>query len=270
MEENYHDFVNKILIRHQNAVELPSESAVLLWIESLLNGLFPERVEKRLYSLEEVDSEFERIVSGLVQLLLYKGICHRHSVSDVSKGFKEHIPFIYNTLMTDIDAILGGDPAAHDELEIIRAYPGFFAIAMYRSAHALFNLGIKFLPRFITELAHAKVGIDIHPAAKIGHHFFIDHGTGVVIGETSYIGHHVKLYQGVTLGALSVDKSLAHTKRHPNVEDYVTIYSGATILGGETTIGHHSIIGGNVWLTESVPPYSKVYHKSDVIIMPHR
>jgi serine O-acetyltransferase len=123
------------------------------------------------------------------------------------------------------------------------------------------------LPRILTEHAHSRTGIDIHPGAKIGEHFFIDHGTGIVIGETSEIGDHVKLYQGVTLGAMSVDKSMAYTKRHPTVEDHVIIYSGATILGGDTVIGHHSIVGGNVWLTRSIPPFSTVYHKPETEVV---
>jgi len=141
------------------------------------------------------------------------------------------------------------------------------AIAFYRIAHALLDLNTALLPRIITEWAHSITGIDIHPAAEIGEYFCIDHGTGIVIGETSDIGNHVKIYQGVTLGALSVDKSLANTKRHPTVQDHVIIYSGATILGGETVIGHHSIIGGNVWLTKSIPPYSTVYHRPDIEVV---
>jgi serine O-acetyltransferase len=170
-------------------------------------------------------------------------------------------------LNTDIDAIVLGDPAAHTRFEVIRAYPGFFAISFYRIAHALLDLETPLLPRIITEYAHSQTGIDIHPAAEIGEHFFIDHGTGIVIGETCIIGNHVKLYQGVTLGALSVDKDMAFIKRHPTVEDHVIIYSGATILGGDTTIGHHSTIGGNVWLTKSVPPYSTVYHRASVEVV---
>ena len=145
----------------------------------------------------------------------------------------------------------------------MRAYPGFYAIAFYRIAHALHRLHVPLLPRVITELAHARTGIDIHPAASIAPYFCIDHGTGVVIGETSVIGPHVKLYQGVTLGALSIDKSMAKSKRHPTIEEHVVIYAGATILGGDTTVGHHSVIGGNVWLIKSVSPFSRIYYKAD-------
>ena len=133
-------------------------------------------------------------------------------------------------------------------------------------AHALFKLDVPVIPRILTEYAHSKTGIDIHPGAEIGEYFFIDHGTGIVIGETTIIGDHVKLYQGVTLGALSIDKNMRNIKRHPTVEDHVVIYAGATILGGETVIGHHCVIGGNVWLTHSIPPGSKVYHNSEIIV----
>jgi serine O-acetyltransferase len=164
-------------------------------------------------------------------------------------------------LLKDAEAIELGDPAAKNRDEVIRSYPGFYAISIYRVANQLHRLNVPFIPRILTEIAHSKTGIDIHPAATIGHHFFIDHGTGVVIGETTHIGDFVKLYQGVTLGALSVNKGMAEIKRHPTIENDVVIYAGATILGGKTVIGKNSTIGGNVWLTESVPANSVVYHK---------
>jgi serine O-acetyltransferase len=166
--------------------------------------------------------------------------------------------------LEDAHAILNSDPAAKSIEEVVTAYPGFFATFVYRIAHLLCQQQCILLSRFFTEYAHSKTGIDIHPAAKIGHPFAIDHGTGIVIGETTVIGDHVKLYQGVTLGALNVSKSIASTKRHPTIEDGVVIYAGATILGGSTVVGAGSIIGGNVWLTYSVPPNSVVYHKSEV------
>jgi serine O-acetyltransferase len=169
--------------------------------------------------------------------------------------------------LTDVQATLLGDPAAQSEYEVIRAYPGFYAIAFYRLAHALYEMNVPMLPRILTEYAHSKTGIDIHPGADIDEYFMIDHGTGVVVGETTTIGKHVKLYQGVTLGALSVSKEMASLKRHPTIEDHVVIYSGATILGGETVVGAHSIIGGNVWLTRSVPPQTKIYHQEQVKIL---
>ena len=163
----------------------------------------------------------------------------------------------------DVEGIYQGDPAAKSHAEITRSYPGFYAIASHRIAHVLYGLNVSLLPRMISELSKSKTGIDIHPGAKIGEYFCIDHGTGVVIGETSIIGNHVKLYQGVTLGALSIAKQDATKKRHPTIEDNVVIYAGATILGGKTTVGKNSVIGGNVWITKSVPAESKLYYKAE-------
>ena len=186
--------------------------------------------------------------------------------NEIADAFMGKIPKIYELLNTDIQAIIDGDPAANSEYEVIRTYPGFNAIAFYRLAHVLYGLKVPLLPRMITEFAHSQTGIDIHPGAEIGHHFFIDHGTGIVIGETAHLGNYVKLYQGVTLGALSVSKDLASKKRHPTIEDNVVIYSGATILGGETVIGKNSVVGGNVWLTHSLPADTKIYHQEQVKI----
>jgi len=166
-----------------------------------------------------------------------------------------------------VQAAYEGDPAATSRMEVVMAYPGMYAVTVHRLAHELYLLKVPILPRVMTEIAHSRTGIDIHPGATIGEGFFIDHGTGVVIGETTVIGRNVKLYQGVTLGALSFPKDektgmlMKGHKRHPNVEDNVVIYAGATILGGDTVIGHDSEIGGNVWLMESIPPHSRVYNK---------
>jgi serine O-acetyltransferase len=210
---------------------------------------------------------FNQLEKELYRLLNATKACEDCDNKHTTKSFFESLPDIYRTLNTDIQAIVTGDPAARSEFEVIRTYPGFFAISFYRLAHALLELDVPLIPRILTEYAHSKTGIDIHPGAEIGEYLYVDHGTGIVIGETSRIGKHVKLYQGVTLGALSVDKNMAYIKRHPTVEDHVVIYSGATILGGETVIGHHSIIGGNVWLTKSVAPGSKVYHVSGIDIV---
>lgn len=179
------------------------------------------------------------------------------------RAFTQALPRIHELLELDAAAIYAGDPAAASIDEVILAYPGFFAIAIYRIAHELRRLAIPLLPRMLTEYSHQRTGIDIHPGAEIGRSFCIDHGTGVVIGETSLIKDNVKIYQGVTLGALSVEKHMANQKRHPTIEEHVVIYSNATILGGETVIGHHATIGGNVWVTSSVEPHSTVYHQSD-------
>jgi serine O-acetyltransferase len=190
----------------------------------------------------------------------------RHPEKDagaVVLAFFERLPQVMELIATDVVAAYEGDPAATCLEEVILAYPGLKAVFTYRLAHELHQLGVPLIPRIMTEFAHNETGVDIHPGAKIGREFFIDHGTGVVIGETAEIGDRVKLYQGVTLGALSFPrdergKLKRGIKRHPTLEDDVVVYAGATILGGETVVGRGSVIGGNVWLTTSVPPYSKV------------
>lgn len=183
---------------------------------------------------------------------------------EVCRDFLSKLPELLEVLMTDIQAAYDGDPAARSKHEIIFAYPGIYAISVYRLAHELHLLSVPLIPRMMTEHAHSMTGIDIHPGAEIGRYFFIDHGTGVVIGETTKIGAHVKLYQGVTLGGLSTrgGQSLRGKKRHPTIEDEVTIYAGATILGGGTVIGKGSVVGGNVFITQSVPPCTRVNIKS--------
>ncbi len=181
------------------------------------------------------------------------------------KTLINELPIVRATLQRDIQAAYDGDPAAKSLMEIVMSYPGIYAIAVHRIAHVLYREGIPLIPRVMSELAHSKTGIDIHPGAIIGAGFFIDHGTGVVIGETCIIGENVKIYQGVTLGALSFPKDehgnpIKGIKRHPEVGNNVTIYAGATILGGDTVIGDGAVIGGNVWLTHSVPPGAKVYN----------
>lgn len=191
--------------------------------------------------------------------------CPEQTAAHAVERFLASLPAVMRLLQTDIDAAYLGDPAAKNRIEIMLAYPAFEAISIYRLAHALLEVGVPLLPRIMTEYAHQRTGIDIHPGAHIGERFFIDHGTGVVIGETCVIGSGVKLYQGVTLGAKSFElddngNPVKGIKRHPDIGDRVIIYAGATILGGDTYIGNDSIIGGNVWLTHSVPPGSKVYN----------
>lgn len=188
----------------------------------------------------------------------------------ITRDFMESLPDIARMLDKDITSAYDGDPAARSREEVMLAYPAFETITIYRLAHRLFELGMPLIPRMMTEYAHSRTGIDIHPGAQIGEYFFIDHGTGVVIGETCRIGRHVKLYQGVTLGAKSFDLDenghpVKGGKRHPEVEDRVVIYAGATILGGDVVIGKGSIIGGSVWLTSSVPPYSIIYNTAKTI-----
>lgn len=261
------NFYTHIYQRQQATEAVPPNGEIAAWITHLLALIFPERAEVMNSSANDVEAVFIRLEKQLVGIMNATRACSDCDSTEKAKQFFTHIPELYRVLNTDIDAILAGDPAARTRFEIIRAYPGFYAIFFYRVAHQLVLLDIPLLPRIITEWAHSKTGIDIHPAAVIGEHFFIDHGTGIVIGETCTIGDHVKLYQGVTLGALSISKEMAFTKRHPTVQDHVIIYSGATILGGDTVIGHHSIVGGNVWLTKSVPPYSTVYHRPDIEVV---
>ena len=191
---------------------------------------------------------------------------------EASTAFVEALPKVRDLLFTDLDATFEGDPAAKSKEEIVFSYPGFYAITVYRVAHVLYTRGVPLIPRMMTEQAHGKTGIDINPGASIGKYFFIDHGTGIVIGETTVIGEHVKVYQNVTLGALSPRKgqSLAGIKRHPTVEDDVTIYSGASILGGDTVIGKGAVIGGNCFLTESVSAGVRVSAKQPELIISER
>ncbi|HYG03908.1 MAG TPA: serine O-acetyltransferase EpsC [Chryseosolibacter sp.] len=253
-------FWKKLYETHQACPECATRTEIGNFFSSLLGVLFPDYAE---HSFKD-QSEFDAYVAGLRQEL-HRIVTQNASASDshvTADIFFDDIPKIYQKLNQDVEAMFDGDPAAKSRAEVIRTYPGFYAIAAYRIGHALHQLGIALVPRIITEIAHSKTGIDIHPAATIGSHFCIDHGTGVVIGETTLIGDRVKIYQGVTLGALSVSKADAERKRHPTIENDVVIYAGATILGGETVIGHDSIIGGNVWLTKSVPPHSKIYYQS--------
>lgn len=186
--------------------------------------------------------------------------CYKYS-EQIVIALIDEIPEFRRLSCTDAKAALDGDPAARSIEEIILSYPGLEALLVHRIAYFLYSKGVPIIPRMMSEHVHGKTGIDIHPGALIGEECFIDHGTGVVIGETAIIGRQVKIYQGVTLGALSVKKTMVDKKRHPTIEDNVTIYAGATILGGETVIGSNSVIGGNTWITESVPSGSKIYNK---------
>lgn len=185
-----------------------------------------------------------------------------HPCGETADRFEAAFPVVREALLADAEAVLAMDPSAESLDEVILAYPGFYATAVYRVAHVLYECGVPLMPRLMAEYAHRQTGIDIHPGARIGRSFAIDHGTGIVIGQTAWIGDNVRLYQGVTLGALRVSKSLAKTKRHPTLEDDVTVYANATILGGSTVVGKGSTIGGNVWLTSSVPPRSLVTNAS--------
>lgn len=257
-------FFESLLQKHQQAGTFPSTSEICRLVTRILLILFPEQTQAKYKDADAVKSQMHLYQKDLTRLLLSIQKDLPAPAEQLAEAFMNELPVVYEKLLLDIQATLNGDPAARSEFEVVRAYPGFYAIAFYRLANVLYLQDIPLIPRIIMEYAHSKTGIDIHPGASIGKNFHIDHGTGIVIGETANIGDNVKIYQGVTLGALSVSKSKANTKRHPTIEDNVVIYSGATILGGETVVGHSSIIGGNVWLTESVPPFTRVYHKAQI------
>jgi serine O-acetyltransferase len=238
---------------------IPDKKDVEKTIKSIFRLLFPAA---NSYSDTGNDNSLSHSRILLVGLLI--GLTDDKEI--VAEKFFSQLEDLKKTLLKDAEFILESDPAATQLIEVIAIYPGFLAIFCYRIANALANLSIPLLPRMITEYSHKVTGIDIHPHAQIGCPFAIDHGTGIVIGETTNIGNYVKLYQGVTLGALSVDKSKASKKRHPTIEDNVVLYSGCTILGGQTVVGRNCIIGGNVWLTESIAPFSVVYHKSEIVV----
>jgi len=273
-------------INHIEGPNLPSREATEEIAVEIINIIFPGYYEKQEIRRSEINMYvWEKIVS------IYHGLSGEIAKSLRSQAgadsetdeaitsravnktifFLSRIPAVREKLNRDVTAAYEGDPAARNYDEIIVSYPGLFAIAVYRIAHELYHLDVPFIPRIMTEFAHRSTGVDIHPGAHIGDNFFIDHGTGIVIGETTAIGNNVRLYQGVTLGALSFKKDsngriVKGGKRHPTIEDNVVIYAGATILGGETVVGKNSIIGGNVWLLESVPPDTTITHQPPKLV----
>ncbi|HLT79675.1 MAG TPA: serine O-acetyltransferase [Cyclobacteriaceae bacterium] len=253
-------FITRLYQAHRDCPPCPSPAKVITFLDGLLATLFPDFGALRFASEREFELHIEGLKLELDHLLFNVG--ESLDAERIASEFFDALPEIHRMLINDAISMLEGDPASTTQHEVIRTYPGFYAIAAYRVANVLLKLEVPDIPRIITEHAHSKTGIDIHPGATIGEFFCIDHGTGVVIGETTHIGSHVKIYQGVTLGALSVSKEDAKRKRHPTIEDHVVLYAGASILGGDTVIGHHSVIGGNVWLTRSVPPHSRVYYQA--------
>jgi serine O-acetyltransferase len=265
-------------IHHLDRMPLPSREDAAAIMQALEEVIYPGyysaggvthqgiiyRVQERTgWLFEHLRDQISKGMRHMKHLDGELSLASNGTAEEYAYSFLESLPRIRRMLAKDIQAAYEGDPAAHCIDEIILSYPAAYAITAYRVAHELHVMGVPLLPRMLTELAHSRTGIDIHPGAEIGESFFIDHGTGVVIGETSLIGNHVKLYQGVTLGALSFPKDekgrlIRGQKRHPTIEDNVVIYAGATILGGDTVIGEGSVIGGNVWLTESVPPGTRV------------
>lgn len=244
---------------------LPIETDIELWLDTARFLLFPGYFNKPGNDQTTCEAErWNQLSSFSEQLTALLGKLQDQTLaSTTAKKVILALPDIARELVEDLDAAYMGDPSTESREEIVYSYPGFRAVTIYRLAHVLLKLNVPLLPRRMTEIAHSKTGIDIHPGARIGRHFFIDHGTGVVIGETCVIGNNVKIYQGVTLGALSFARDAAgelvrHTKRHPTIEDGVVIYANATILGGGTVIGHNSVIGSSVWLNQSINPHTIV------------
>lgn len=270
-----YDFITETTKRlstdlYNTAAALPSKEKILAAVSTIRRVIFPGFFDSDSSAVTDAARAMTDIYSTLREQIRIAfsyddedGAGER--ADEAARTFIKRLPDIQALLVKDVEAEFTGDPAARSKEEIIFSYPGIYAVFSYRIAHELHLLGIPFIPRMITENAHSLTGIDIHPAAKIGEYFFIDHGTGIVIGETSVIGNNVKIYQGVTLGALSLKEGrrLFETKRHPTIEDGVTIYANSTILGGDTVIGRGCVIGGNSFITESVAAGTKVIAKAN-------
>ncbi|MEN8202399.1 MAG: serine O-acetyltransferase [Bacteroidota bacterium] len=246
-------------------MEVPSVIQTHDFVDNLIHTLFPVK-RACLMDPEEIAIEMDRCAIKLKELLFSIRKLLARSPEELVNEFLMKVPAAFEQLAREAEAFTKFDPASSCVEEVILCYPGFYSISVYRLAHILYELKVPILPRVMGEYAHEKTGIDIHPGAQIDSPFFIDHGTGIVIGETAVIGKEVKIYQGVTLGALTVEKGMANTKRHPTIEDHVIIYAGSTILGGNTVIGHDTIVGGNTWITESILPHSVVYRNHRVVI----
>ena len=240
-----------------------NKKKVKYWLNEMSEWIFC--TQRKYLDYHYFQQKEEELNALLIQLLTAEQFSKEEATS-IALTFFDDCVELHRVLSNDLNAIFESDPAAKSRNEVLIAYPGFYAITVHRIAHKLWNKNAKIIARLMSEYAHSKTGIDIHPAANIGEHFLIDHGTGIVIGETAQIGKYVKIYQGVTLGALTVEKDAAEVKRHPTIEDNVTIYANATILGGKTVIGKDAVIGGNVWITNSIPAKSLVYHKSEINI----
>ena len=282
IEDQIEGIVDGILADYRNGRAIdamtqkfhPDKEIVVDMIGKLIRIVYPGSAIEKSYRIYNTRHNLSMLIED-VMYNLNKQLCFAYRATmeeaqatqkaqEVSLAFFRAIPELRAVCQTDVEAFFDGDPAAYSMDEIIFCYPGLFAITVYRLAHVLYTLGVPMLPRLMTEHAHSVTGIDINPGATIGKYFFIDHGTGIVVGETTVIGDHVKVYQGVTLGALTTrgGQSLRGKKRHPTIEDNVTIYAGASILGGSTVIGRDSVIGSNVFITHSIPPCTTVSVKS--------
>ena len=277
LTENY---ASEELFMPKSGRRLPNRSVIIDIVRELKSIVFPgyfstdtsATIFPEYYVGHRLNDIYDRLKNQIEIALLYHGEEPEEAAARADRttcGFFEQLPEIQRLLLTDVQAGFDGDPAAKSKEEIIFSYPGLFAIYVYRLAHVLYKEEIPFIPRVMSEYAHGRTGIDINPGATIGEYFFIDHGTGVVVGETTEIGNNVKLYQGVTLGALStrMGQQLANVKRHPTIRDNVTIYSNSTVLGGETVVGENTIIGGNTFITESIPANTKVSAKSPELVI---
>ena len=277
LTENY---ASEELFMPKSGRRLPNRSVIIDIVRDLKSIIFPgyfstdtsATVFPEYYVGHRLNDIYDRLKNQIEIALLYHGEEPEEAATHADRttcGFFEQLPEIQRLLLTDVQAGFDGDPAAKSKEEIIFSYPGLFAIYVYRLAHVLYKEEIPFIPRVMSEYAHGRTGIDINPGATIGEYFFIDHGTGVVVGETTEIGNNVKLYQGVTLGALStrMGQQLANVKRHPTIRDNVPIYSNSTVLGGETVVGENTIIGGNTFITESIPANTKVSAKSPELVI---
>ncbi|MCF8380916.1 MAG: serine O-acetyltransferase [Bacteroidales bacterium] len=263
MKESFPQYLNSI--NQSYCSEVPSMVDTHSFVDDLIHLLFPIRINKYI-SLQEIEIRMERMQLRLKELLIPMQKELMRKPSEISAEFFLKVPEVYKIMLKDADTLYKSDPAASCVEEVILSYPGFYSLCTYRLANLLYKLKVPVIPRVMTEYVHGKTGIDINPGAKIGKNFFMDHGTGIVIGETAVIGDNVKIYQGVTLGAIYVEKKMKNSKRHPTIEDNVIIYAGSTILGGDTIVGHDTIIGGNVWLTQSVAPNSVVYGQHKITI----
>ncbi len=257
-------FVKSLFKEHQEAPKCATPGQVGEWFKKFIGVLFPGFCDTQYKSIEEIKDGLSSAGNGLMTVLQCNKEGGEEKAKKLVEEFFKEVVNIKSLLQKDIQALYDGDPAAKSFTEIIRSYPGFYAIAAHRVGHQLYKMGVDLIPRIISENAHSKTGVDIHPGATIGEYFCIDHGTGVVIGETTRVGNRVKVYQGVTLGALSVENRNIVDKRHPTIEDGVIIYAGATILGGNTVVGKNSIIGGGVWVTRSTKEEAKVYYRANM------
>ena len=258
------DYGEDRAIDQMDVFSLPSKRKTQKIVDELFEVIYPGYYHKSSFKMYNPRHTLAALVEDIAynlkdQVAVVLG-SDEDKAEEITAEFIRKIPEVRAKLEKDVEAFYQGDPAAEDKAEIISSYPGLYAVTVYRLAHELVKLGVPVLPRIMTEYAHAQTGVDIHPGAEIGEYFFIDHGTGVVIGETTIIGNNVKMYQGVTLGGLSTSggQDLRGSRRHPTIEDNVTIYSGASILGGNTVIGHDSVIGGSAFITKSVPPYTRI------------